>query len=190
MDNQPKDDLLYGLGDPDQVEPELRELFWRVYERIRGIARSLIWNPNDTLEPTALILKSYEKLLGAAAISRGDEKVFLRMAVRVLRWALTDEARKRMALVRGGNVVLTTSGKLAQKIAPEASLSFEEVLTLDVALEQLASVNQRRADIVECKFYLGMTDQEVATRLDISKPAVEREWYAAREWLSHALRPS
>jgi RNA polymerase sigma factor (TIGR02999 family) len=190
MDDQPKDDLLYGPGDSDEVKRDLLELFWRVYDRIRAIAQSLLWNPNDTLEATALILTSYEKLLGAASISRGDVNRFLAMAAGVLRWTLVDEARKRKAAIRGGNVVFTTPGKAAQEIAQEHSLSFEEVLTLQLALEQLASVNQRRASIVDFKFYLGMTNSEVATTLNVGPATVEREWRAARKWLSHALSAS
>jgi RNA polymerase sigma factor (TIGR02999 family) len=132
-----------------------------------------------TLEPTALVHEAYLKMIGSQSIDAADRAHLLAIASRAMRQVLIDRARRRNAAKRadGIQVTLTDAG------APDG-LSAEELLSLDDALTTL---DPRQRQIVECRFFGGMTDEEIATSLGITDRTVRREWAKARAKLNRTL---
>jgi RNA polymerase sigma factor (TIGR02999 family) len=102
-----------------------------------------------------------------------------------MRQILVDAARRRHALKRGGGseIVFTDLQNLAGPVYPRSA----ELLTLDRALTQLEQWNRRQAIIVDCRFFLGMSVPEAAASLNLSESSVERDWRAAKAWLTAAI---
>jgi RNA polymerase sigma factor (TIGR02999 family) len=175
--------LLRAAGDGDREAFD--RLFPLVYAELRAMADRQLRGEaaGHTLQATALVHEAYLKLAvpdGAAAWS--DRAHFFGIASRAMRQVLVDHARRRRAHKRGGAWSRTTlSGKpLALDTDPE------ELLALDAALEGL---EPRQREIVEMRFFGGMTEDEVAAVLGVSDRTVRREWVKARAWLYDALYP-
>lgn len=175
--------LLRAAGDGDREAFD--RLFPLVYAELRAMADRQLRGEavGHTLQATALVHEAYLKLAapdGAAAWS--DRAHFFGIASRAMRQVLVDHARRRRAGKRGGAWSRTTlSGKpLALDTDPE------ELLALDAALEGL---EPRQREIVEMRFFGGMTEEEVAAALGVSDRTVRREWVKARAWLYDALYP-
>ncbi|HEU0076652.1 MAG TPA: sigma-70 family RNA polymerase sigma factor [Longimicrobiaceae bacterium] len=175
--------LLRAAGDGDR--DAFDRLFPLVYAELRAMADRQLRGEavGHTLQATALVHEAYLKLAvpdGAAAWS--DRAHFFGIASRAMRQVLVDHARRRRADKRGGAWSRTTlSGKpLALDADPE------ELLALDAALEGL---EPRQREIVEMRFFGGMTEEEVAAVLGVSDRTVRREWVKARAWLYDALYP-
>ncbi|MET0397754.1 MAG: sigma-70 family RNA polymerase sigma factor [Longimicrobiaceae bacterium] len=175
--------LLRAAGDGDRGAFD--RLFPLVYAELRALADRQLRGEavGHTLQATALVHEAYLKLAapdGAAAWS--DRAHFFGIASRAMRQVLVDHARRRRADKRGGAWARTTlSDKpLALDTDPE------ELLALDAALEGL---EPRQREIVEMRFFGGMTEEEVAAALGVSDRTVRREWVKARAWLYDALYP-
>lgn len=175
--------LLRAAGDGDRAAFD--RLFPLVYGELRAMAERQLRGEaaGHTLQATALVHEAYLKLAvpdGAAAWS--DRAHFFGVASRAMRQVLVDHARRRRAHKRGGAWSRTTlSGKpLSLDTDPE------ELLALDAALEGL---EPRQREIVEMRFFGGMTEEEVAAVLGVSDRTVRREWVKARAWLYDALYP-
>lgn len=144
----------------------------------RVAARLMRGQAGHTLQPTALVNESYLKLYGSDHEwrSRGH---FLAYAARAMRSVLVDHARRKQALVRGG-------GWQREPLTP-AVMWYEEqridLLALDDAIERLAQESAREANIVELRFFAGLSIAEVAEVLDLSVATVKRDWTTARAWL-------
>ncbi len=137
------------------------------------------------LDTTSLVHESYLKLVGNAALAVEDRHHFFAYASRVMRSVIVDFARARLAERRGGDadhVVLDTglSDKLA---APE-----NDVLRVHEALEVLAEADERLAQVVEMRYFGGMTEVEIAEALGLSERTVRRSWEKARLLLMAALQ--
>jgi RNA polymerase sigma factor (TIGR02999 family) len=185
MPETTSDHPLCGPEDPQERRRAFVDLFVRVEGDVRRIARGLLWNPNGTLTPTGLVNLAFERLVASASISRGDAKQFLALAANALKQTLIDEARRKMAEKRGGQIVFATLGD----VAGDTGISAEELVAVHVALDRLTVANPSLATIVEYKFYLGLTNGEVADMLGIHTNTVERQWEKARAWLYRALSP-
>ncbi len=158
----------------------LDELLPVLYGELRRLAhRVRARNPaSPTLNTTALVHEAYERI---ADHGRGwnDRAHFFRVAAQAMRHALVDYSRRSRAQKRGGDSV------------PESLSSFElvaeektaEVIALDEALGRLATVDQRQGEIVELRYFVGLTIEEAADVLSLSPTTVKREWTAARAWL-------
>ena len=137
------------------------------------------------LDTTSLVHESYLKLVGQESLAVEDRHHFFAYAARVMRSVIVDFARARLAERRGGaaeHVVLDT--ELAQKIAaPET-----DVLQVHEALEVLAQAEPRLAQIVEMRYFGGMTEVEIAEALGLSERTVRRDWEKARLLLMSALK--
>lgn len=159
-------------------------LFPLVYEELRAIAGRQLRreSPGHTLAATALVHEAYLKLVVPDGAGWSDRAHFFAIASRAMRQVLVDHARRRRAHKRGGAWERTTlSGKpLALDTDPE------ELLMLDAALEGL---EPRQREIVEMRFFGGMTEEEVAAVLGVSDRTVRREWVKARAWLYAAMYP-
>lgn len=155
----------------------------RVYDELRRVAgRQLRRRPGHTLQATELVHESWLKLLRGGAEDASDRAHFLAIAARAMRQVLVDRARRKASIRRGGDAIRTT---LTDGIA-ERNLDAEELLALDRAMEQL---DPRQRQVVECRFYGGMEESEIAEALGISERTVRRDWVKARAWLYRDLYP-
>jgi RNA polymerase sigma-70 factor, ECF subfamily len=160
----------------------LDRIFPLVYDDLRRMARGQLAGEraSATLQPTALVHEAYVKLAAGRSVHAVDRAHFLSISARAMRQVLVDYARRRRAAKRGGGWHQTT---LSDGLSQHA-LDFEELLALDHAMEQL---DPRQRQIVECRFYAAMEEEEIAVALGVSARTVRRDWVKARAWLNRAL---
>lgn len=161
------------------------DLMDRVYDRLRAIAagRSAAEKEAQTLHPTVLVHEAYLKLFeGARPPSWDGRNHFFGAAARAMRQIAVDHARRRNAQKRGGGWARVSVSGLTGDEAAEVDL-----LDLDEALHELGALSERQAQIVELRFFGGLTTDEVARMLDLSPRTVQLEWRAARAWLRSRL---
>ena len=153
-----------------------------VYEDLRRLAGRQVgrrFGP-QTVCPTELVHEAYVKLCSGGAESAVDRAHFLAIAARAMRQVLVEEARHRHAAKRGGGWQRATlSGRHWV-----ADFDFDELLTLNDALQEL---DPRQRQVVECRFFGGMEDSEIAEALGVADRTVRRDWVKARAWLYRAL---
>lgn len=170
-----------GRGDPSAaarllplVYDELRALAGRYFRRQRS---------DHTLQPTALVHEAFLRLVDQTHAQWNDRAHFFAVAAQAMRQILINHALARAAAKRGGGRARIA---LAEDLAPAAEHEFD-ALALDEALKQLAELDERKARIVELRFFGGLSVEEVAEVLGVSKTTVESDWRMARAWLSRAL---
>jgi RNA polymerase sigma factor (TIGR02999 family) len=156
-----------------------------VYGELRRLAASYLRRerPGHTLQPTALVHEAYVRLLDQRQIDWSNRAQFMGLAATMMRRILVNHARDRVADKRGAgaeHVPLTLAGE---------GLGTVEVNLLDLhdALTDLAETDPRKAQIVELKFFGGLTTEEIAETLRVSTATVERDWRFARAWLNRAV---
>jgi RNA polymerase sigma factor (TIGR02999 family) len=161
-------------------------LFAMVYGELRGLARGQLRRipGRDTLSTTALVNETYLKLAGDRAWSARDRSHFFALAARAMRQILVDHARSRARQKRGGGVAPVS---LAEALVPAPDRA-EELLALDEALKRLEAIDAELAQIVEWRFFGGLSIEEVAGLLAISDRTVKRHWRAARAYLFQQLQ--
>ncbi len=154
-----------------------------VYDELRRVADIQLRRerPGHTLQPTALVHETYLKLADAE-VPASSRAHFLAVAARAMRQVLVDHARRRGAAKRGGGWSSTTLTDGAARV----ELDPEELLALDRALEEL---EPRQRQVVECRFFGGMEEAEIAEALGVSDRTIRRDWVKARAWLYRALYP-
>jgi RNA polymerase sigma factor (TIGR02999 family) len=164
----------------------LGELMPVVYSELHRLAaRALAGERRDhTLQPTALVHEAYLRLAGGRHPDWSDRAHFFAVAVRLMRRILVDHARGLAAARRGGGAVKVP---LADSEAPVAAPPVE-LLALDEALDALAAVDPRKAQVVELRFFGGLTAAETAEILAVSVPTVLLDTRFARAWLYAHLR--
>lgn len=168
-----------------------REAFQRliplVYGDLKGIAHRRLGSERSghTLSTTAIVHEAYVHLVPQATATWQDRVHFFAVAARVIRHVLVDYARSRGAKKRGGSVVRVP---LREDLEGEEEHPID-LLVLDEALEALARKDPRLRDVVECRFFAGMTMEETAEALGVSKRTAERHWTRARTYLYQALTP-
>jgi len=164
------------------AEPQA-ELLARLYGELRSIADRLMSDErmHHTLQPTALV---HEAFLRIGEGERMDRLTYLATAAQVMRRVLIDHARGRDARKRGGAWQRVTLQGLSEGSVPGEEV---DVIRLDEALAELATLDARQARIVELRFFSGMTGQEIADHLDLSRNTVVRELTLSRAWLQRAL---
>lgn len=161
---------------------------WRLtYEELHRIAqRHLLSERADhTLSATALVHEAYLRLVGQQVVDWKSRAHFFGVASRVCRRILVDYARRRLAEKRGGargRVTLDTG-----LIAVEAQS--DEILALNEALDRLAGLNERLSQVVECRYFGGLSEEQTAEVLGISIRTVRRDWVKAKGWLYDQLQP-
>jgi len=171
--------LAWGAGD----EAARDALIPMVYDQLHRLARQHLRRERDghSLQTTALINEAYLKL-AEQPISWQSRNHFFGIAARLMRQILIDHARARQRLKRGANPHLVSLSAAA--VAPEQSA---DLLALNDALETLSEVDPQRSEIVELRFFGGLTIEETAQVMCVSTPTVERGWRAARAWLQTEL---
>ncbi|MEL6498101.1 MAG: ECF-type sigma factor [Planctomycetota bacterium] len=158
-----------------------------LYEQLRSLAGSMLADERDghTLQPTALVHEAYIKLIDQRRVSEQDHSAFLRLAAMIMRRVLVDHARARHRLKRGGAAKrLTLLDVHAAWAETPASLDAER---LDTALSNLESLDERKARLVELRFFCGLNEQAAADALGVSRATASREWRLARSWIQREL---
>lgn len=155
-----------------------------VYHELRAIAhRQLARRPAGSLATTALVNEAYLKLVDQSRAGWRDRAHFFSLAGIAMRHVLVDRARARAAMKRGRpdrRVTLDDAMVATEECA-------ETLLAIDDALDRLAAVEPRLARVVECRFFGGLSEEEIAEVLGVTTRTVERDWVKARMLLRHAL---
>jgi RNA polymerase sigma-70 factor, ECF subfamily len=157
-----------------------------VVDELRRLARLQLRNerPGHTLQPTALVNEAYLRLVGDQARDWQNRAHFIGVSVSVMRRILIDHARRKRALKRG----LEDQAD----IEDYAGLSYEqadELMALNLALDQLEKMSSRQRQVVELRYFGGLSTEETAEVLKVSPITVKRDWVVARAWLKGQLRP-
>lgn len=170
-------------GEPDSLD----RLLEAVYPWLRSIAGNLMRGERQghTLEPTALVHEAIIRMFLRQEAQYRDRSDLAAAAGRQMRRLLIDHARRRLAERRGGGA--GTAEYTGFEKASSADL--ETWLLLDSLLDQLKSFDPRAAEIVELRFFCGLSREEIAGRLNINVRTVQRDWEAARAWLLSAVGP-
>lgn len=160
-------------------------LFDLVYHQLRRMARGRLGGerPDHTLDPTALVHEAFLKMGGRVPADLQNRAHFLAVAGRAMRQVLVDHARKKSAQKRGGDLRLTT---LTSGVAG-SEVTFDELLSLDAALEELGRIDPRLCQVVEYRFFAGLSEEEIAARMGVTTRTVQRDWVKARAWLHKEL---
>ncbi len=165
----------------------LDRLFPLVYGELRQAAARLLQGerPGHTLQPTALVHEAYLKLCGQTDMDLKNRAHFFGVAARAMRQILVDHARRRNAAKRGG-------GAEPAVLSDEhigLDVPFDELLSLNDALDRLDRLSPRLREVVEYRFFGGLTEDEVAEVLRVTPRTARRDWAKARAWLHKELYP-
>lgn len=171
-------------GDTDAVA----NLMPLVYAELRALAGRCLRSERagHTLQPTALVHEAFLRLFDDRLVPSLDRAHFLGIAAVAMRRILVEHARARAANKRGGDAAQVT---LDSGIAALSGASID-VLALEDALGRLAALDERQARVVELRFFGGLTIEEVADALAVSKRTVDSDWALARAWLHRELGPA
>jgi RNA polymerase sigma factor (TIGR02999 family) len=178
VDTRQITDLLLQMREGDTGA--LDRLFSLVYEELRRIAhRQLqVERPGHTLGTTGLVHETYIRLIDQTRVEWRDRGHFFGAAAWAMRRILVDYARRNRAARRGGGVP-----RLPLDDDVPAAERGELVLALDEALERLAALDRRLSQVVECRYFGGLTEEETAEVLGVTRRTVQRDWVKARGWL-------
>jgi RNA polymerase sigma factor (TIGR02999 family) len=160
-------------------------LFPLVYDQLRRIAHRRLQDerPGHTLGTTGLVHETYLKLVDQTRVEWRDRRHFFRVASMAMRRILVDYARRDRALRRGGGLDRVALDEDAAAIEASIDARGERLLALDEALERLAAIDERLSQVVECRYFGGLTEEETAEALGTSSRTVQRDWAKARGWL-------
>ena len=159
-----------------------------IYQELRRVAERQLRRerPGHTLGVSGLVSEAYLKLLDQMQVDWQSREHFYSVAARAMRQILIDYARKRQAGKRGGEWIRTS--------IEEKQLGFdsplEELLAVEEALERLDKIDARLRQLVEYRFYCGLTEEETAELLRVTVRTVQRDWVKARAWLYKELYPA
>lgn len=162
-------------------------IFPRIYDELRRLAHRQLQNEpgGQTLSTTGLVHEAYIRLIDQTRVQWSGRAHFMAIAATAMRRILIDRARRHGSHKRGGPL---------QRVPLEAvQLAAEDradvLLALDDALERLKQLNERQAQVVECRFFGGMTEEETADALGIGLRTAKRDWAKARSWLYQEIYP-
>jgi RNA polymerase sigma factor (TIGR02999 family) len=156
-----------------------------VYDELRRVAKRRLRHerPDHSLTPTALVHEAYVKLVDQSRVRWQNRAHFFSIAAHVMRRVLVDHARARAAAKR--DYAATIALEEVELMAAPIDI---DLLALDEALEKLARVDSRQSELVELRFFAGLTVDEAASVLDIAPITVKRDWALARAWLFRELQ--
>jgi RNA polymerase sigma factor (TIGR02999 family) len=163
-------------------------LFPLLYPQLKRIADRQLRGerPGHTLQPTALVHEAFLELSGQRSARFASRVHFLSVAAFVMRRILAEHARARKAAKRGGGAVPVELDEEIHRIAAPAG-AWEEIAAVDEALDRLAELDPRGAEVVVMRYFGGLSHEEIATALTLSVATVKREWTAAKAWLRREL---
>ena len=156
-----------------------------VYDELRRLATRYLRRerPGHTLQTTALVHEAYTRLVDYKRMRWQDRAHFFAVAAQVMRRILVERARSRHAAKRGDGMVKISLAQ-AETTATETAA---DILALDEALKELAAQDLRKSQLIELRFFGGLTIEETAEVMGLSPTTVQREWRAARAWLYRAV---
>ncbi|QOY87008.1 ECF-type sigma factor [Paludibaculum fermentans] len=174
---------LHTAGDKSALD----RLLPLVYEELRRLARAYLSRERDghTLQPTALVHEAYMRLIGQQTVDWSNRAQFLGVAASMMRRVLVNYAEARNAARRDSSGVLPDPGAAAV-----SDRQMVDILTLDQALSRLKDVDPRQMQIVELRYFAGLSIEETAEALNLSVATVKREWAVARLWVRRELAGS
>jgi RNA polymerase sigma factor (TIGR02999 family) len=168
-----------------KADPGLTAALPGLYDELRDLAASYLRRerPGHTLQPTALVHESYLRLLNQRTVDWSNRLQFLSIAARMMRRILADHAAARKTAKRGSD---------APKVELDAALDVFDKRAIDIAevdqaLRDLEILDPRQAQVVELRFFAGLTIQETAELMALSETTVRREWMMARSWLQQEI---
>lgn len=166
-------------------EEALTELLPLVDAELRRLAKAYMARERQghTLQATALVNEAFIRLIDTGNVAWNDRAHFLGIAAKLMRRVLVDHARARGMKKRGGGGHMVALDE-DMAVAPAANI---DVLALDVALDALSAIDQRKSRVIEMRFFGGMTVEETAEVLQISTDTVKRDWRMAKMWLLKEL---
>jgi RNA polymerase sigma factor (TIGR02999 family) len=168
-------------GDSDALRSALTLVYGRLRERahwqLKGEAAG------HTLETDGLVNEAFLRLLGAERVQWRDRQHLLAMSARMMRRVLIDYADRRHAAKRGGDSTMVPFDDAIVHVDQHV----DEIRALGEALQRLEAINPRYSQVVECRFFAGLSVEETADALEISPATVKRDWQAARAWLNREL---
>ena len=186
----------FGTAHQRLDEATLDRLLPLMYEELRRLARAHLRaeRPDHSLQATALVHEIYLRLSNTTQLSIVDTGHFLALAARLMRQVLIDYGRRRSAMKRrGGDVTVVQLDDVvegAEAMIAATGLSVVDLLALDEALDALATLDARQRDLVELKFFAGLSISECAAALGVSAATIERDWALAKAWLFQRLSRS
>jgi RNA polymerase sigma factor (TIGR02999 family) len=165
----------------------LNRLLALLYDDLRQLAHARLKRsePITVLDTTALVHESYLRLIKSGGLNVTDRAHFLRYAARTMRSIIVDLVRQRRSERHGG---LAQHVTLNTDIADGAQASEEEIIRISDALDDLAHADARLVQVVEMRYFAGLTEEEIASSLDITDRTVRRDWQKARLLLMAALK--
>ena len=178
-------------SDPESAaaSADVDDYFATAYAELRRLARARLHSSgrNAPLDTTALVHESYLRLSQQRGARFPDRLRFLVYAGRVMRSVIVDLVRERQAERRGGDAVyVTLTTRLGAELADDAAEG--EILRVHEALEELQKLDERMAQVVEMRYFAGMTEGEIAAALGVTDRTVRRDWQQARLFLAEVLR--
>lgn len=161
-------------------------LFPQIYDQLLALARSHMHqeNPGHTLQATALVHEAYLRLVGSDPLSWSSRTAFFQASAKAMRRILIDHARRRGRSKRGGD----RKREPLDAVDLAVSSDPDEVEALDTAVNRLAEHDPRAADVLQLRFYAGLSVENTAAALGCSERTVKREWAFARAWLYQELQ--
>ncbi|MFN2454345.1 MAG: sigma-70 family RNA polymerase sigma factor [Pyrinomonadaceae bacterium] len=176
--------LLIDWSNGDESAPD--KLFPLVYTELKRTARRYLRKetPGHTLQTTALVNEAYLRLIDQQRVHWQNRAQFYAIAATVMRRILVDHARSHARLRRGGGARKISLDEIAAVSDERAA----ELIALDEALQSLAQVDARRSQVVELRFFGGLSNSEIAEVLKIAPNTVMRDWNMARAWLYREMR--
>lgn len=176
----PVSELLLHWGNGDRKA--LEAILPLVYNELRRLARYHLQQqrPNHTLQTTALVHEAYLRLAKEKSVQAKDRGHFLGIAAQLMRWILVDYERSRRAAKRGaGATRLTLDTSVVARSQPQDV----DLLALDEALNRLAKLDRQQSQIIELRYFAGLSVEDTSEFLGISPATVKRSWASARAWL-------
>ncbi len=163
----------------------LAHVFPLIYDELRRIAQQQLRREPDghTLSPTALVHEAYMRLVDFSRIEWAGRAHFLALAATAMRRILVDHARAHRSAKRGGALRRVSLDAVELGTEDRAEL----LIALDEALERLKALDARQAQVVECRFFGGMTEEETAEALGIGLRTAKRDWAKAKSWLHREI---
>jgi RNA polymerase sigma factor (TIGR02999 family) len=173
--------LEWGGGDAAALD----QLMPVVYAELRKIARRFMrrQRPNNTLQTTDLVNEAYLRLIDSSRVNWQSRTHFFAVSAQLMRRILVDAARRRNSQKRGGGQVRVTLDESLEIAEAQGT----DVVALDEALRRLAELNPRHSQIVELRYFGGLTEEQVAELMEISPRTVRRDWSLAKAWLFREL---
>ena len=171
------------------VARQVDELFPELYAELRRMAHAhrRRHGRHDTLSTTALVNEAYLRLRQAGRLATEDRLHFLALSARTMRFVLIDYARRSSAEKRPPEAARDGADPGGAAEAAEASADAETMLAIHDALGRMAALHQRMAEVVEYRFFGGMTEEEIAQLLGVSERTVRGDWQRAKIWLAREL---